>query len=76
MAGAIAHGCGLSRSVMQHYVSPLAILESAMLRVQVPASMRGLAEESSEDVLLSSFRKMDDAARSLLLGMSDRLAAG
>ena len=74
-AGKVLHD-GKVEGVMGRYVNPLSVLTPAMSRLVVPVSMRGAVEESSEDVLLSSFRKMDDTARSLLLGMSDRLAAG
>lgn len=75
MAGAIIHGSGLS-GVMQHYVSSIAVLESAAPRVIVPAAMRGRIQQADEDSLLANFRRLDQQAQSLITSMSDRLAAG
>lgn len=63
---------------MRHYVSPMSVLKPAVARLKVPVSMLGEEKEkaSSELELLDAFRSMDENAKSLLLGMSSRLAVG
>lgn len=73
MAGAIAHGSGLRGNVLQHYVAPVQVLESAMPRVTVPAAMRGECQVSAEEELLNSFRRMDAQAQSMVVGVASRL---
>jgi integrase len=71
-AGAILHGCGLG--VMHHYLDPLAVLESAMYRVRLPACFGVVV--NSEDSLLSAYRRLDPSAQGLISMTAERLAAG
>lgn len=73
-AGAIVHGMGLG--VMQHYLDPLMVLESASPRVRIPSCFGSTAAESTEDALLCHFRRLDPAAQGLIAGTAERLAAG
>jgi len=75
MAGSIAHGSGLSGSVMQHYVSPLQVLEDAMPKVRVPDAMRGKGETAdTETALLANFRRLDPSAQSIISLTAERLS--
>jgi hypothetical protein len=77
MAGAIAHGSGLSGNVLRHYVSPLSVLESAAPRVRIPAAMRGDCQtDDTESALLAHFRRLDPAAQGIISMTAERLAAG
>jgi hypothetical protein len=72
-AGTIVHGCGLG--VLSHYLDPLQILESAAPRVRLPECF-GASAGSGEESLVTSFRRCDPAAQSLIVGTAERLAAG
>jgi len=72
-AGAIVHGCGLG--VMAHYLDPLSVLESAAPRVRLPACF-GATPTTSTDTLVRNFGRMDPAAQQMMVGLSERLAAG
>jgi integrase len=74
VAGRIVHGCGLG--VMDSYVDPLRVLQSAASRVVVPACFGASESASTEDALLSHFRRLDPAAQGLIAGTAERLAAG
>jgi hypothetical protein len=77
MAGAIAHGSGLSGSVLQHYVSSLQVLTAAAPRVRVPACMRGDCNtDDIESTLITHFRRMDAAAQTIITSTAERLSAG
>lgn len=73
-AGAIVHGCGLG--VLHHYLDPLQILEGAAPRVRLPECFGASADAGTEDALLGNFRRCDPAAQSLIVGTTERLAAG
>jgi integrase len=73
-AGAIVHGMGLG--VMQHYLDPLAVLQSAAPRVRLPACFGATESASTEESLLCHFRRLDPAAQGLISGTAERLAAG
>jgi integrase len=73
-AGAIVHGMGLG--VMQHYLDPLAVLQSASAKVRLPSCFGSSESASTEDALLSHFRRLDPAAQGLIAGTAERLAAG
>ena len=72
MAGAIIHGCGLTGSVLKHYVSPIQVLESAMHRVVVPAAMRGACQVTGEEELLSHFRRLDAESQKTVTSVAER----
>jgi predicted transcriptional regulator len=72
-AGAIVHGMGLG--VMSHYLDPLMVLESASSRVRLPACFGGQQSQSTEDALISSFRRLDPSAQGLVSMTAERLAA-
>ena len=72
MAGAIDHGSGLG--VLDHYVDPLTVLESAAPRVRLPA---GFAKEEEREELASFpdlLKRLDPEARALVLATAQRLA--
>lgn len=71
-AGALLHGHGLG--TRDHYVPALEILTSAMDRVRVPVAFG--AAQSSEDSLLSAYRRLDPSAQGLVSMTAERLAAG
>lgn len=71
-AGALLHGHGLG--TRDHYVPALEILTAAMHRVRVPACFGAVV--SSEDSLLSAYRRLDPAAQGLVSMTAERLAAG
>ncbi len=71
-AGAILHGCGLG--VLHHYLDPLTVLESAASRVKLPDCFE--VTENGEENLLTSYRRLDPSAQSLIGNMAERLAAG
>jgi hypothetical protein len=71
-AGALLHGHGLG--TRDHYVPALEILTAAMDRVRVPISFG--AAQSSEDSLLSAYRRLDPSAQGLISMTAERLAAG
>jgi len=71
-AGALLHGHGLG--TRDHYVPALEILTAAMDRVRVPQSFG--AAQSSEDSLLSAYRRLDPSAQGLVSMTAERLAAG
>lgn len=71
-AGALLHGHGLG--TRDHYVPALEILTAAMDRVRVPHSFG--AAQSSEDTLLSAYRRLDPSAQGLVSMTAERLAAG
>ena len=71
-AGAILHGHGLG--TRDHYVPALEVLTAAMDRVRVPQSFG--AAQSSEESLLTAFRRLDPSAQQLISGTAERLAAG
>ena len=71
-AGALLHGHGLG--TRDHYVPALEILTAAMDRVRVPQSFG--AAQSSEDSLLSAYRRLDPSAQGLISMTAERLAAG
>lgn len=73
-AGAIVHGMGLG--VMSHYLDPLMVLESAALRVRLPKAFGCVQSQSTEEALITSFRRLDPAAQGLISGTAERLAAG
>jgi integrase len=73
-AGAIVHGVGLG--VMSHYLDPLMVLQSAAPRVRLPACFGASTSATSEESLLSNFRRLDPSAQSLITGTAERLAAG
>jgi integrase len=73
-AGRLIHGCGLG--VMSNYLDPLMVLESAAPRVRLPACFGGTQSQSTEEALISSFRRLDPQSQGLVSGMTDRLAAG
>lgn len=74
MAGAIIHGSGLS-GVMKHYIDPLSVLESAAPRVRLPECF-GATTGDTEASLVANFRRLDTAAKGLIAGTAERLAAG
>lgn len=72
-AGSIIHGCGLG--VLQHYLDPLSVLESAAPRVRVPAVMLGSFQRiDNEESLLCNFRRLDQSAQGLIADTAERLA--
>jgi predicted transcriptional regulator len=71
-AGALLHGHGLG--TRDHYVPALEILTAAMDRVRVPTAFG--AAQSSEDSLLSAYRRLDPSAQGLVSMTAERLAAG
>jgi hypothetical protein len=71
-AGALLHGHGLG--TRDNYVPALEILTAAMDRVRVPQSFG--AAQSSEDSLLSAYRRLDPSAQGLVSMTAERLAAG
>jgi hypothetical protein len=71
-AGALLHGHGLG--TRDHYVPALEILTAAMDRVRVPQAFG--AAQSSEDSLLSAYRRLDPSAQGLVSMTAERLAAG
>ena len=71
-AGALLHGHGLG--TRDHYVPALEILTAAMDRVRVPAAFG--AASSPEESFLTSYRRLDPSAQSLIGNMAERLAAG
>jgi integrase len=73
-AGAIVHGMGLG--VMQHYLDPLMVLESAAPRVRIPSCFGSSTTATTEDTLIHHFRRLDPAAQGLIAGTAERLAAG
>ena len=73
-AGAIVHGMGLG--VMQHYLDPLAVLQSAAPRVRLPVCFGASESAGTEEALLHSFRRLDPQSQGLVSGMTERLAAG
>lgn len=73
-ASEIVHGCGL-QSTMRHYVDKLHILRAAMVKIDVPKCF-GAEQDSTEQVMLTNFKRMDPAAQQMMVGMSERLAAG
>lgn len=73
-AGAILHGCGLG--VLHSYLDPLMVLESAAPRVRLPSCFGANESASTEEALLTSFRRLDPAAQGLITGTAERLAAG
>jgi integrase len=73
-AGAIVHGMGLG--VMQHYLDPLMVLESAAPRVRIPSCFGGIASQQPEESLVASFRLLDEQAKGLVMMTAERLAAG
>jgi len=72
-AGAIIHGSGLG--ILDHYVPGVVILEKAMHRVRLPSCF-GATPATAEDSLLNNFRRCDPAAQTLIVGTTERLAAG
>lgn len=73
-AGAIIHGSGLG--ILNHYVDPLQIIESASQRLRLPKCFNACTQEGCEDTLISNFRRLDPAAQSLIVGTTERLASG
>lgn len=69
-AGKIVHGCGLG--ILNHYIEPLSVLESAAPRVRLPKCF-GATETTGEDMLLSNFRRLDPAGQSLVTMTVERL---
>lgn len=74
MAGSLVHGTGM-RGVLNHYIEPLSILESAAPRVRLPACFGASTDSSNEDALLSNFRRLDPAGQGLVTMTLERLAA-
>lgn len=75
-AGRIIHGCG-KRDVMQHYLSPRKILESAAPRVRLPQEMlpedkRSESEQQEQEMLLR-FKNAAPEQRELLIKLSRQL---
>lgn len=73
-AGSLIHGCGIG--VLAHYIDPLSVLESAAPRVRLPACFGADASQDAESGLLDNFRRLDPAAKNLITGTAERLAAG
>jgi len=72
-AGSIIHGCGLG--VLQHYVDPLSVLESASPRMRVPQVIMGeYRQADNEASLVTNFRKLDPSAQGLIVDTTERLA--
>jgi hypothetical protein len=72
-AGSIIHGCGLG--VLQHYVDPLSVLESAATRMRVPQVIMGeYRQADNEASLVTNFRKLDPSAQGLIVDTTERLA--
>jgi len=59
---------------VSHCVPALEILTAAMDRVRVPQAFG--AAQSSEDSLLSAYRRLDPSAQGLVSMTAERLAAG
>lgn len=75
-AGRIIHGCG-KKDVMQHYLSPRKILESAAPRVRLPQEMlpedmRTESEQQEQEMLLR-FKNAAPEQRELLIKLSRQL---
>jgi hypothetical protein len=75
-AGAIIHGSGMPRGIIKHYIDNTSLLESAAPRVRLPACFGASTSATSEESLLSNFRRLDPSAQSLITGTAERLAAG
>ena len=71
MAGRIIHGCGLG--VLDHYVDPLTVLESASHRVRLPAQFGG-NQKNSEGDLINIYRRLDPEAQQIVSSTVRRLA--
>ncbi len=69
-AGKIVHGCGLG--ILNHYIEPLTVLESAASRVRLPQCF-GVVEPTGEESLLCNFRRLDPAAKGLVAMTAERL---
>lgn len=69
-AGKIVHGCGLG--VLNHYIEPLSVLESAAPRVRLPKCF-GAVDQTGEESLLCNFRRLDPAAQGLVSMTAERL---
>ena len=74
-AGSIIHGCGLG--VLQHYIDPLSVLESAAPQMRVPQIITGPHRtQDAETSLVTHFRRSDPQAQELISRTAERLAAG
>lgn len=71
MAGSIVHGSGLS--ILDHYLDPLQILESAAPRVKLPTCF-GAGEPSDDEAMTAAYRRLDPQARKMISDMALRLA--
>jgi hypothetical protein len=71
-AGAFIHGRDIG--ILNHYVDPLAVLESAAPRVRLPTCF-GATQDCGES-LLRNFQRCDEQAKSIVALTAERLAAG
>jgi len=71
MAGAIVHGSGLG--VLNHYVDPLTVLESAAPRVRLPAGFANEEEREELESFPNLLQRLDPEARDLVLATAQRL---
>lgn len=71
-AGAIVQGMALG--VMQHYIAPMEILESAAHRMKLPAVFEASSQGNEEETLLANFRRLDVEAKGLVLMTAQRMA--
>ena len=72
MAGGIVHGSGLG--VLNHYVDPMTVLESAAPSVRLPESFCSDDERSDVDALPAIVAKLDPDAQDLVMRPATRLA--
>jgi len=73
MAGKIVHGSGLG--VLDHYIDPMAVLESAASSVRLPLGFTFDDDERKRQAkhLPDLLQKMDPEARALILQTAQRL---
>ncbi len=69
-AGAIIHGRDLG--ILNHYVDPLTVLESAAPRVRLPACF-GASVDAGEALMLS-YRRLDSEGQQIVSNVASRLA--
>ena len=69
-AGALIHGRDLG--ILNHYVDPLSVLESAASRVRLPACF-GATKDDGEELLLS-YKRLDPDGKAIVSSVASRLA--
>jgi len=72
MSGRLVHGSSLG--ILDHYVDPMIVLESAAPSVRLPTTFASASERAADDAIPAIVARLDPEARQLVIATAKRLA--